>query len=284
MLVAVLSLASSVAWLRRAPCPCLLFAAAIAASAADPAASPAPASPAVRVIADLKLELLRVAPGTFAMGSPADEPERNKAEGPRMQVTLSREFWLGKTEVTQAQYEAIMGVNPSTFKKGGPDLPVENASWIDAMAFCRKLTARERASGRLAEGESYALPTEAEWEYACRAGSTASYAGDPDAMAWHNANSEGTTHPVGLKRANAWGFHDMSGNVLEWCFDWYGPYPGGAVTDPSGPGRGYYRMARGGSWRTEARTGRSAARSGGSAGRLDYTIGFRLALITGARN
>jgi formylglycine-generating enzyme required for sulfatase activity len=280
----VLSFASLLDRLRRTRRVCLPFATAILGWAADAAGSPAPAESAVRVVADIKLGLIRVAPGTFTMGSPAEEPERNKAEGPRTQVTISREFWLGRTEVTQAQYEAIMGTNPSTFKKGGPDLPVENASWIDAMAFCRKLTERERAAGRLAEGESYTLPTEAEWEYACRAGSTAAYAGDPDAMAWHNTNSDGATHPVALKRANGWGFHDMSGNVLEWCFDWYGPYPGGSVTDPSGPARGHYRMARGGSWRTEARTGRSAARSGGSSARLDYTIGFRVALITGPRN
>ncbi len=279
----VLSFASSLNWIRRAPRLCLLFTTALVVGAADPAGLPAPATSAVRVVADLKLDLIRVAPGTFTMGSPAEEPERNKAEGPRGQVTISREFWLGRTEVTQAQYEAIMGVNPSTFKKGDPDLPVENASWIDAMAFCQKLTERERAAGRLAEGETYSLPTEAEWEYACRAGSTSAYAGDPEAMAWHDVNSNGIAHQVGLKRPNAWGFHDMSGNVLEWCFDWYGPYRGGTVTDPSGPERGHYRIARGGSWRTEARTGRSAARSGGSAARLDYTIGFRVALITAPR-
>ncbi|MDP3071053.1 MAG: formylglycine-generating enzyme family protein [Opitutaceae bacterium] len=271
------SAASFVVPLRRGALSCLLFAAVCAPAHAQ--AEP----PATRVIADLKLELIRVAPGTFTMGSPADEPERHQAEGPRMQVTISRAFWLGKTEVTQAQYETIMGVNPSTLKSGGPDLPVENASWIDAMAFCRKLTEREHAAGRLVAGEAYTLPTEAEWEYACRAGTTGAYAGDPAAMAWHSANSDGTTHPVGQKRPNAWGFHDMAGNVLEWCLDWYGPYLGGAVTDPVGPERGHYRMARGGSWRTDARTGRSAARSGGSSARLDYTIGFRVALITRPR-
>jgi formylglycine-generating enzyme required for sulfatase activity len=234
----------------------------------------------LHVIADLGLELIWVAPGTFMMGSASDEPERNKAEGPRTQVTLTRGYWLGKTEITQAQYEAVSGVNPSTFKAVGGQGPVERVSWTDAMAFCRKLTERERAANRLPEGYAFTLPTEAQWEFACRAGSTGAYSGEPNGMAWCNGNSGDTTHAVGLKQPNAWGFHDMSGNVLEWCFDWYGPYPGGAVTDPVGPGRGHYRTARGGSWRTDVRLGRSAARSGGSAGRLDYTIGFRVALAT----
>ena len=237
------------------------------------------ASKPPHVIADLKLELLWVEPGTFLMGSAPGEPERNKAEGPPVRVTLSRGFWLGKTEVTQAQYEAIMGVNPSTFVAAGKDAPVERVSWIDAMAFCRKLTERERAAGRLPEGFAFTLPTEAQWEYACRAGTTGAYSGEPDAMAWHEANSGGTTHPVAQKRANAWGFHDMSGNVLEWCLDWYGPYEREPQADPTGPERGHYRMARGGSWRVPAHVGRSAARSGGSAARQDYTMGFRFALV-----
>lgn len=219
-----------------------------------------------------------MAPGTFTMGSANDEPERNKAEGPRMTVTLTKGYWLGKTEVTQAQYKAITGTNPSTHKNVGPQAPVERVSWLDAMEFCRKLTARERAAGRLPEGYAFTLPTEAQWEYACRAGTTEAYAGEPNGMAWCNGNSGGTTHPVATKQPNAWGFYDMAGNVLEWCLDWYGDYPGGTVTDPTGPSRGYYRTARGGSWRTDVRLGRSAARAGGSAGRLDYTLGFRLAL------
>lgn len=229
-------------------------------------------------IPDLNLELIWVEPGTFLMGSPPDEPLRNKAEGPQMKVTLTQGFWLGKTEVTQAQYEAVTGTNPSALKTVGQDAPVDRVSWIDAMEFCRTLNAREQAAGRLPKGHAYTLPTEAQWEYACRAGTTGSHAGEPNAMAWHDNNSGATTHPVGTKKPNAWGFHDMSGNVLEWCLDWYGDYPGGSVADPTGPERGYYRMARGGSWRTDSRPGRSAARSGGSAARVDYTLGFRLAL------
>jgi formylglycine-generating enzyme required for sulfatase activity len=239
----------------------------------------APEAAANRVIPKLNLELIWVAPGSFTMGSPNTEPERNKAEGPQTRVTLTKGYWLAKTETTQAQYEAVAGTNPSTFKEAGPNAPVDHVSWIDAMKFCRLLTESERAAGRLPERYVYTLPTEAQWEYACRAGTTDAYAGDPSAMAWIDTNSEGTTHPVGTKRPNAWGFHDMAGNVLEWCLDWYGPYPGGSVTDPTGPERGHYRTARGGSWRVEARVGRSAARSGGSPARLDYTLGFRVALV-----
>jgi formylglycine-generating enzyme required for sulfatase activity len=146
------------------------------------------------------------------------------------------------------------------------------------MAFCKKLNERESTAGRLPDGYAYTLPTEAQWEYAYRAGTIGEYPEDPNAMAWSEKNSGETTHPVGLRRPNRWGFYDMAGNVLEWTFDWYGDYRGGSVTDARGPARGYYRTARGGSWRTELRVCRSAARSGGSEARMDYTLGFRLAL------
>lgn len=240
------------------------------------AAEPTPTES--RAIADLALELLWVPPGTFTMGSPPDEPERNVADGPQREVTLTQGFWLGRTEVTQAQYEAVTGRNPSKFTHVGATAPVECVSWLDAMAFCRQLTARETDAGRLPAGYVYTLPTEAQWEYAYRAGTTGTYPGEPTAMSWNSGNSEGTTHPVATRHPNPWGFHDMAGNVLEWCYDWYGNYPGGPVTDPTGPRRGHYRMARGGSWRTDVRLARSAARAGGSEGRIDYTIGFRLAL------
>lgn len=242
------------------------------------AADAAPERRPHHTIADLGLELRWVAPGTFTMGSPADEPGRHKAEGPPVRVTLTQGFWLGRTEVTQAQYRTITGTNPSTFQDAGADAPAERVSWLDAMAFCRKLTERERAAGRLPEGYIFTLPTEAQWEYAYRAGTTGAYPGEPDSMSWNSGNSGGKTHPVGQRKPNAWGFFDMAGNVLEWCRDWYGDYPRGAVTDPTGPERGYYRIARGGSWRQDVTVARSAARAGGSAGRLDYTLGFRLAL------
>ena len=229
-------------------------------------------------IADLKLQLVWIEPGTFEMGS-SPEMRKDKAESPSTQVKLTRGFWLGRTEVTQAQYEAVTGMNPSTYKQVGPDAPVERVSWIDAIKFCETLTQRERTAGRLPDGFEFTLPTEAQWEYACRAGTTSEYAGDPEAMAWFNTNSGGSTHPVAMKQPNVWSLYDMSGNVLEWCYDWYGDYSGGAVVDPTGPKHGHYRMARGGSWRAEMHVGRSAARAGGSAGRLDYTMGFRVALV-----
>lgn len=231
-----------------------------------------------RTIDALGLDLVWIKPGTFLMGSPLGEAGRDKAEGPQTRVTLSKGFWLGRTHVTQSQYEAVMGTNPSYFKSSGRDAPVEEVSWLDATEFCVKLTDRERGAGRLPEGYAFTLPTEAQWEYARRAGKTEEYGGNPDTMAWHEGNSGGSTHSVGLKEANAWGLRDMSGNVLQWCSDWYGDYPGGAVTDPTGPETGYFRMARGGSWRMRVEVCRSAARAGGSAGRRDYTLGFRLAL------
>ena len=234
--------------------------------------------PTNHVVADLKLELIWVIPGTFTMGSPPDEPQRNKAEGPQTRVTITQGFWLGRTEVTQAQYEAVTGKNPSSFKKSGKDAPVEQVSWTDAVAFCEKLNERERAAGRLPAGYAFTLPTEAQWEYAYRAGTSGEYPGNPDAMGWHEKNSEESTHPVAKRSPNPWGIYDMPGNVLEWTLDWFGNYPGGSVTNYAGPRSGYYRTARGGSWRTNVRLFRSAARSGGSEAREDYTIGFRVAL------
>ena len=250
-------------------------------SAAPAPATARPYEGADWTLAEPKLTLLWIKPGAFTMGSPADERDRHKAEGPRTEVTLTRGFWLGRTEVTQAQYTAIAGENPSHFTAAGPDAPAEHVSWLDATEYCRKLTARERAAGRLPAGYRYARPTEAQWEYAFRAGTTSNYVGSAEAMAWTEKNSGGTTHVVDGKQPNDWGLYDMAGNVLEWCRDWYGNYPGGPQTDPTGPGSGHFRIARGGSWRTPEHTGRAAARGGGSPGRRDYTLGFRLALVFG---
>ncbi len=222
---------------------------------------------------DLGMEIVPVAAGRFEMGRASGS---SSDERPVTEVTISRPFWLGKTEVTQAQWEALMGSNPSYFK--GANLPVEQVSWDDAMAFCRKLTERERAAGRLPEGYIYTLPTEAQWEYACRAGTIGDYAGNLDAMAWYGANSGSSTKPVGQKQANAWGLHDMHGNVWEWCLDWKGDYPGGSVTDPTGPGSGPGRVFRGGSWVNPADFCRSALRLGLTPDYRGHNLGFRLAL------
>jgi len=212
-----------------------------------------------------------IAPGSFQMGSNDGASDEKPVHG----VTLTKGYHLGATEVTQAQWESVMGSNPSKFK--GRDLPVEQVSWEDAMSFCAKLTASERAAGRLASGDEYTLPSEAQWEYACRAGTTGAYAGDLDSMGWYDKNSGNKTHAVGTKRANAWGLYDMHGNVWEWCSDWYGSYPSGSVVDPAGARSGTLRVLRGGCWRFNASYCRSANRGWDSPGDRGGNLGFRLA-------
>ncbi len=229
-------------------------------------------------IPDLGLELVPIPAGEFTMGSPTSESGHSKDEGPQTLVTITRTFWLGKFEVTQLQWVELMGRNPSPIENTGPDEPVENVSWTDAMEFCRKVTERERQAGRLPDGYAYTLPTEAQWEYACRAGTTGSHAGDLDAMAWYDQNSGKTTHPVGKKQPNGWGLYDMHGNVWEWCRDWLGNYPGGSVTDPKGPASGSRRVLRGGSCFNSAQDCRSTYRLGTGPDNIGSILGFRLAL------
>jgi formylglycine-generating enzyme required for sulfatase activity/predicted Ser/Thr protein kinase len=201
----------------------------------------APAAPTAAAPADLTLglgggatmKMVLIPTGKFMMGAAED----------RHAVTISKPFHLGVTEVTQAQYEAVMGADPSEYK--GATTPVECVSWDDAAQFCKKLSEKT--------GQAVRLPTEAEWEYACRAGTQTefSFGDDPSALgdyAWHGGNSGYYPHPVGQKKPNAWGLYDMHGNVHEWCADWYGEYPKGPVTDPSGPASGTVRVLRGGSW------------------------------------
>ena len=164
-----------------------------------------------------------------------------------------------------------MGTNPSGFPECGARCPVEQVSWDDVQEFIRRLNERESASGYV-----YRLPTEAEWEYAARAGTTGARHGELDEVAWYSDNSGPTTHPVGEKQANAWGLHDTLGNVWEFVADWYGEYPAGAVTDPQGPDTGSGRVIRGGSWGGGAGYVRSAVRFSRSPGHRDGFIGFRL--------
>ncbi len=210
------------------------------------------------------------------MGSPLEEAGHVANEGPQTKVTLTRDFFLGATVVTQAQWTALMGVNPSVFK--GDDRPVERVSWNDAIDFCGKLTERERAAGRLPAGFIYTLPTEAQWEYACRAGTTGPRAGDLDAMVWYTRNSGNTTHPVATKQPNAWGLYDMNGNVMQWCLDKTGPYPGGAVVDPVGSAFGTSHILRGGSWNGDPALCRSASRVSNAPAVRYNRVGFRVAL------
>ena len=218
----------------------------------------------------VKMEMIWCAPGTFMMGSPASEVGRFEDE-PQHQVTITKGFWLGKFEVTQAQWKSVMGTNPSRFK--GDSLPVETVSWSDCQIFLGKLHAFS--------GLPVRLPTEAEWEYACRAGSTGAVAGTGllGEMAWYDLNSENQTHEVGANKPNAWGFHDMHGNVLEWCSDWFGQpeVPGMATVDPKGPHAGSFRMMRGGCWFYFARDCRSAYRLKRDPDVRNSIYGFRVA-------
>ncbi len=219
-----------------------------------------------------------IAPGTFVMGSLLSEADRNSDEAQHT-VTLTQGFWLSDHETTQAEYEAVMGNNPS-FRKG-ESLPVEQVSWDDAVAYCQKLTERERAARRITAQLAYRLPTEAEWEYAARAGKTGARYGELDAIAWYEGNSEYKTHAVKQKAANAWGLYDITGNVWEWCGDWYGNYPTGSVTNPMGPSSGFSRVSRGGSWNYDAGYARSAFRDRFPPVGWNDDLGFRPALSSG---
>ncbi len=217
---------------------------------------------------------LWIAPGTFTMGSPTTEPERFGDENLHT-VALTQGFWMSDHEVTQAEFDAIMGSTPSGFK-GDSARPVETVTWNQAVYYCLKLTERERAAGRITDQQAYRLPTESEWEYAARAGTTGPRYGELDAIAWWAGNSDGQTHPVKQKAPNAWGLHDMIGNVAEWCSDWRGPYPIGSTTNPEGPRTGTQRVARGGSWMNEGSNLRSAFRSGDVADKGFKHVGFRV--------
>jgi len=224
--------------------------------------------------------------GTFTMGSPLDEPGKDSLdENPQHQVTLTQSFYMQQTEVTQAQWEAVMGSNPSYFS-GCPSCPVEQVSWNDVQVYITQMNL-------MGEG-TYSLATEAQWEYAIRAGSTTAfyngeitsysdmyecnYDGYLAAIGWYCDNSENQTQPVARKTPNAWGLYDMSGNVTEWVQDWYDGsyYDASPSNDPTGPSSGSFRVARGGDWYSEARECRSAYRGLYDPDFSDLTLGFRL--------
>jgi formylglycine-generating enzyme required for sulfatase activity len=288
----------------RARCPALAAAAVVAAAAACSDPRREDASPSGET--GRTTEWVTIKAGTFKMGSPADEPGRFDIE-PQHDVTLTSDFMIQTTEVTQEQFESVMGYNPSHFRTCGPTCPVEDLTWHEAAAYANELSKRSElfplcygcsGSGRTVtcqrnashatpyECPGYRLPTEAEWEYAARAGDarstytetlTSRYLGclapNPvlDPIAWFCGNSQRTPHPVGSKRPNAWGLYDVLGNVWEWTHDWGGAYPTKAVTDPWGPSTGFDRIGRGGSWINEGQLLRLANRGGGSP---DGTYGF----------
>jgi formylglycine-generating enzyme required for sulfatase activity len=240
------------------------------------------------------IEMLWCEPGTFMMGSQENEVGRElhykgkmKLGETRHQVTLTKGFYLGKYEVTQAQWKKVMGTSPSKFF--GENRPVEQVNWTEALRFCQELTLLERKAGRLPDGWEYALPTESEWEYACRAGTTTVFSFG-DSLSSKQANFKGTepyggavgpslkqTTNVGSYAANPWGFFDMHGNVWEWTADWYqAAYPSGNVTDPTGLASGSSRVDRGGSWLSTGSDLRSAGRHYSTPGTRHNNLGFRV--------
>jgi formylglycine-generating enzyme required for sulfatase activity len=230
---------------------------------------------------NVSMKLLLIPAGKSMMGSPDGEKDGLTDERPQHEVTISKPFYLGVYEVTQEQYEQIMGKNPSEFK--GAKYPVEAVIWEDAVEFCKKLSAKT--------GKTVSLPTEAQWEYACRAGTKTRFGfGDKDEdlgdYAWwgyDNGNSEKQTHPVGQKKPNAWGLYDMHGNVWEWCSDWYADsYANAKKQDPTGPDSGELRVLRGGSWFSFPQHCRSASRNSKAVGNRILSIfvgGFRVAVV-----
>ena len=223
----------------------------------------------------LGMNFVLIPAGTFTMGSPSSESGRSSREGPQHQVTISQPFYMQTTEVTQGQWQAVMGSNPSYFSSCGTDCPVEKVSWDDIQTFLT--TINQRGEG------TYRLPTEAEWEYAARAGTTTAYSFGESSSSlgsygWYSSNASSTTHTVASKLPNPWGLYDMHGNVWEWVSDWYSSSydTSTAATDPQGPGSGSFRVFRGGSWGGSASYLRSAFRNGYSPGYRAYGIGFRL--------
>jgi formylglycine-generating enzyme required for sulfatase activity len=258
------------------------------------------------IISSIGLKLVRIEPGTFQMGTTKEqidqllrlfrgsEREGFDAEQPQHPVKITRPFFLGTHPVTQGQYKAIMGRKPSHFK-GSDDLPVENVSWFDAVNFCNRMSVKDKRTPfyriditDVADvgGNGYRLPSEAEWEYACRAGSATLFPFGDDAVklgehAWCFSNSQSKTHLVGQKSPNAWGLYDLLGNVYEWCADWYDEkyYASSPAADPPGVSGASDRVFRGGCWRFDATGCRPAARLGNAPESRNYILGFRVAAV-----
>ena len=229
------------------------------------------------VVNSVGMVLVPIPIGEFQMGSPASDTLARPGEKPQKLVKIAKAFYLSAFEVTQQQFEKVMGTGPwqdKRYVQEGPDYPATYVSWNDAVEFCRKLSEKE--------GLEYRLPTEAEWEYACRAGTTTAYSFGDDASelgeyAWYKENAVDVGQ-VGQKEPNPWGLYDMHGNVWKWCSDWGGDYPSGSTTDPTGAASGSSRVCRGGSWYLVAGICRSAFRYGDLPSLRNYYLGFRVAL------
>lgn len=251
----------------------------------------------LRLADNLALAMVYVPPGRFVMGSPESEPGRSPDER-QHDVVLTQGFWLGRTEVTQRQWAAVMKrsvqeqralaegerrdaqADVPALVGEGPEHPIHYVSWGEAAEFCRRVNTLESEQGRVPAGYGYWLPAEAQWEYACRAGSSGPQGagGALDEMAWYASNAGGGTHPVATKAPNAWGLFDMQGNVREWCADYYGEYPQGTAIDPYGPESGADRVARGGALADPEKSCRAAQRTGVPGNRRFSGLGLRLAL------
>jgi formylglycine-generating enzyme required for sulfatase activity len=210
------------------------------------------------------------------MGSPESEPNRDTDEY-QHEVVITHGFFMAELECSQALYESVTGKNPSGYK--GNNHPVEKVTWNDATAFCNLLTTQHRQQGVLPQGWEWRLPTEAQWEYACRAGTTTPRPGELDTIAWHRANRGEAHHPSGELQPNNWGLFDMLGNVWEWCSDFYDAYPTNTVINPTGPSSGHYRTLRGASWYDAPDRARSAYRFWLPPDFMFATLGIRPVLV-----
>lgn len=223
----------------------------------------------IELIEGVKIKMTYVPPGSFMMGSPESETERNAEREQQHKVFITKGFWLAEKEFTQEHWEKIMGYNPSHTKAWNH--PVEQVSYNDVQSLMKKLNE---------QGGTFRLPTEAEWEYACRAGSDKAYGQPIEDIVWHIGNSGRQSHPVATKKPNAWGFYDMQGNILEWCSDWFKEDNTDESIDPKGPKEGIYKVQRGGQFTGRTKHTRAADRQRALPDSREFYEGFRLAADT----
>ncbi len=222
-----------------------------------------PKSKVFNLINDVNINMIWVTPGTFIMGSPSDELGRTPERETQHEVKITKGYWLAETELTQTQWEKIMGSNPSLHK--GENLPVDQVSFDDIQKFLKKVNTNKN---------EFRLPTETEWEYACRAGVEKAYSGNRNSMVWHSGNSGRQSQFVGLKEPNAWGFYDMQGNILEWCSDWFQENNTNNTLNPKGPEAGTHKVQRGGQFTGRTKHTRAADPQRAESNKRDFMLGF----------